>query len=295
MNIVRYDTASNQMTFRFPTGWDPELVTAVSIVINDTVGNDVLASTPATLQASTTLRSGADRFATTLNIDSGYAGDVAVGDLLKVVGIGGSEVVVVKGYDSANKDVEIDGVLQNEYAAADTVYPMYASYILDTTDTDVFLNGLRLVVKWTPTGAGNATTEQYQVLQTALELGDFEGKFRHLYPRAYDVLTKTAGRFDSVRDTAEMRLYCDLQSDGMDLYQIKEQRVIAPVMMALTAYLAMINGDEDTIDERKVLLEDYDDRLGTLKRLPVWIDTNLDLVEDDEEVSSHQTYFERGW
>lgn len=294
-NIVKYNEASNVLRLRFPVEWDPSLVTAATVTVNNTAGTELLSATSATLQASTTTRSAISRFADTIQLDASYAGTISIGDQLKIVGVGGSEVVIVKGYDSTSKDVTIENVLNKEYESGDTVYPMYATYTLDTTTVADYPNGLNIRVTWTPTGSGNATDQIYQVLQTVLEIEGFEQRFRSLYPRAYEVLSRTAGRFDSVRETAEMRLYVDLQSDNLDLYQIKDQRVIAPVMLALTAYLYTLNGDKDIEDERKALMIDYDDRLQALKRLPIWVDTDLDGIEDDDEITTHQTTFERGW
>ena len=295
MNTVKYNNASNVMRFNFPVQWDPQLVTAATVTVTNTAGTELLAATSATLQATTTTRADIDRFATTIPIDAAYAGTISIGDKLKILGVGGSEVVIVKGYDSSNRNIEIDNVLKNEYESGDAVYPMYATYTLDTTTVADYPNGLNFRVTWTPTGAGNATDEMYQVLQVQLELGDFEGKFRSLYPRAYDVLNKTPNRWNDTVEEAEIRLYTDLKSDNLDMYQLKDQRPIAPVMRALTAYLSTLNGDKDTEDERKAFMIDYDDRLQALKRLPVWVDSNLDGIRDDEEITTHQTTFERGW
>jgi hypothetical protein len=295
MNTVKYNFATNVLRFNHPSQWDPKLVSAVTVTVSDTSGNELSAADSATLQPDTTTRASLERFSTTVYLDASYAGTVSIGDLLKISGVSGSEVVVVKGYNSSTKDVEIDNVLRNEYESGASVYPMYTVYTLDTTDTDVYTNGLKLRITWTPTGAGNATDEIYDVLQTVLEIDGFEGMFRSLYPRAYDVLSKTPGRFRNVVDSAEMRLYCDLMSDGMDMHNIKDQRTIAPVLLALTAFLYTLNGDSDTDDERKALAIDYDDRLAALKKLPIWIDSNLDGVSDPAETTSHQTWFERGW
>lgn len=294
-NIVKYNSASNVMRFNFPVQWDPQLVTSATVTVANTDGTELLAATAATLQATTATRADVDRFSTTIPIDAAYAGTISIGDKLKIIGVGGSEVVIVKGYDSTARNVVIDNVLRNEYESGDAVYPMYATYMLDTTTVADYPNGLNFRVTWTPTGAGNATDEMYQVLQTVLELGDFEGKFRSLYPRAHDVLSKTPGRFDDAVEEAELRLYTDLKGDNMDMYQIKDQRVIAPVMRALAAYLYTLNGDKDIDDEREALKIDYQDRLQALKRLPIWVDINLDGIKDDEEITTHQTTFERGW
>jgi hypothetical protein len=295
MNTVKYDFASNVLRLNFPAQWDPALVSAATVTVTDTAGTELQAADAATLPGSTTTRTAVSRFATTINIHASYAGDISIGDQLKLVGNGGSEVVIVKGYEPIDRIVEIYGTTDNEYERLAGVYPMYATYTLDTTNTTNYPNGSNIRVTWTPTGAGNATDQMFEVLQTALEIEGFEASFRALYPRAYDVLSKTPGRFEEVRDAAEMRLYVDLSSDNLDLYQIKDQRVIKPVMMALTAYMYTLNGDKDIEDERNALRVDYDDRLASLKRLPIWVDTNLDGIQDEEEITTHQTTFERGW
>jgi len=295
MNTVKYNFATNVLRLNYPNQWDPKLVSAATVAVHNMSAVELQAADAATIPASTTTRLAMDRFSTTLYLDAGYAETPSIGDIMKVVGVGGSEVVIVKGWDGITKNVEIDNVLKNEYESGAAVYPMYAVYTLDTTDTDAYTNGMQIRITWTPTGSGNETDQIFEVLQTILELEGFEDSFRSLYPRAYDVLSKTPGRMADIFDVAEMRLHADLKSDGLDLYRVKDQRIVKPVLMALAAKLYTLNGDAEMADEREALMIDYDDRLETMKRLPIWVDTDLDNKRETGEVDSHQTYFERGW
>ena len=192
--------------------------------------------------------------------------------------------------------IEIETIVDNPYDAGDSVYLLECTYTLDTTDTDSYQKTGEYKVSWSPVGTGIDSSDIYQILAESLQIDGFELSFKSIYPRAYDALFQPVNRLKEVLSAAEERLYGDLICDNLDMYSVKDKRVMKPVLMACVAYLWCLNGDDTLEDERKELKVDYSSRLASLKKMPIWIDSNADDIKDETEVQDHgPSFYERVW
>jgi len=293
-NIIRYNNASNVLKLIYPPEWNVEDLTAVTITVKDLLGNTLLDADTVTLQAVATLESAVSRYDT--SIDTDYTGSFDAGQMIKLVGSVGSEIKRIKGWDSSTKLIELETIVDNPYDAGDSVYSLQCEYTLDTTDTDSYQKTGEYKVVWSPVGTGNDAPDIYQILPESLQISGFVLSLKSIYPRVYDALINPVNRVDEFIDAAEERLYIDLMADGLDMYALKEQRLLKPVLMACVAHLWSLSGDKALEDEKRELKVDYSSRLSSLKKLPVWIDMNADDIMDDNEVQDHEPkFYERVW
>jgi hypothetical protein len=294
MRQIRYNHATNVLRMEFPPEWDGKLISGVTVGIKDREATELLAAQSVTLYTATTVDGDVDRYANTIVLDSG-AGSLSIGDPLLLCGAAGDEVVRVKDYDSTTYTVTLETILQNEYADNSPVYGLFGSYTLDVTDTDTYTTGLVLVLTWTPTGDGSPTTELAQIAVSELELVGIELAFNRIYQRAYDAFKRPVDIFDDMVEEATRQVRYELLASQLDIHRVKDQGVITPLVMAKMAYLWSLNADEDKTDERVVINAEYDRQLGIVKALPLWVDTDQDEVEEEDEVSDHGWMPNRGW
>ncbi len=293
MRQIRYNNASNVLLFEYPEEWTT--VSALTLTITDDVGTELLAADSATLYTATTLDAAASAFADTVTLVSG-AGVLEPGYPIEIAGVAGNERHRVKEYSSTTRIVSLEGMLEEAHAAADAVTGRYGLITVDTTTTSDFPKGIVLTLLWTPTGTGvAATTELAQVSVSQVDLVGLERRFSRLYPRAFEAYTKPINRMADMLKEAELQVAQELLVDNLDMQRIIDQDVVAPAIMGKLAYMWTFNGDEQIEDERAFLGTEYDKQINILKSLPIWIDHDQDLIEDDGEVTTHTHIFGRNW
>lgn len=296
MRQIRYNDNTNVVKFEFPTEWDPKLVTAVDISITNKDGTELLASDSVTLFTATTLDTAATRFARQVTLDSGTDA-LNIGDKILITGDLGDETAYVKGFESVNKVVEITSTngLRNPHESGDAVYGAFGTYTIDTTTVATFTAGLVMTLTWTPTGAGQPITELAQIAKSAFDIIGLEQRFKNLYARAYDDFTEPYEKFADMQMEAEQQVENELLGNGLDLQRVVDQSKLAPLVMAKMAYLWTLNGDENKQDEYEKYKLEYGNEFDRVLQWPLWVDRNQDLIEDDQEVSSHNHIFIGSW
>lgn len=300
-------TLTNQttlLTLDFPRTWKPESLTELSIQIADVDGNELLAADEVPLYVSTTLSADARRYTRSIVItdpeeeeeEDPVSSALKTGDLIRIVGILGYEDHVVKGYDVANTTAELEDYLDRDFEAGAAVYRLSAEYTVELSDIDVFVPGLQIVITWTPIGTGDIVTELAEIETTSqIDVAAFTRDFSALYPRAYNALKNPADRLDTILRLAQDELRMTLTSRGLDIARVKDQRLIAPPLMALVALKWSLGGDEKTADEQVVMSKAYSAALETFCQMPIWVDSDGDGEQGEDEVEDHPVYFERVW
>jgi len=296
MRQINYNKAAELVKFEFPPEWDASAITGLTLTINDKDGNELTAAAAATLYTATSIddSDGVSAYSRDITLDSA-AGNLAPGDLIQINGVATNEKHRVKGYDSTNKVVTIEGFLDEDHEDDDAVYGCFASIEVDTTTVATFTAGLVMVFVWTPAGTGEPVTELAQIAKSQLDLEGLELSFSRIYPRAYDAFVHPVNRFADMAEEAEREIYIELLSEGLDIQRIVDQRTIKPVVMSKMALMWTISGDEQLADERSFMMSLYSQQMSFFKKLPIWQDTNQDGKEDDGETSDHMPEFGRGW
>jgi len=294
MRQLRYNYASNLLTFEYPAEWNGGLISGVGLSVTDSDGVELLALDDATIYTATTLGSAASRYSSSITLAAGATALSAHNHIL-IAGTTGAERHRVKGYNSVSRVVELENLLENDHDIGDAVHGLWCTYTLDTSDTDVFLPGLVITCLWTPVGHGIAATELYQISKMSLDIGGLELRFSRLYPRAYSAIKTPSDRFEDFVQEAESQLSNELSGNGLDIQRIIDTDLVAPVLMAKIACLWTMDGDIDRQDERDWFERNYDRQLGFLTKNPIWSDHDQDLATDSDENSDHPLFFERGW
>jgi len=294
MQQLRYNNSASLLRMEFPPEWKPEDLTALTVEVKNEDAEVLQAADAATLYTATTIDGDVDRFATEFILAAG-AGPVAIGDTLRLSSAGGDETVVVRGYTAAARTVRIEGILENQYSDGDSVRGLFATYSLDTTDTDAFTLGMVVTLLWNPTGAGHETRTLAQVSKSRVDLMGIRKRFQRLYPRAYSAFTVPDDRFDDMVFEAEEGVKVDMLLALMDFDRIVDQTVVIQVVMARMAFNWTMNGDDAMIEERDFMDTQYNKVLGKIKNLPIWQDSNQNDKKDKDEVTTHQPRFGRNW
>lgn len=294
MKQITYNSSAHVLKLEIPAEWSAEDLTGVTVQVKDVDGVSLLDATAVTMYTPTTLDGAVSKYSNEITL-ADTADDVAIRDALDLVGAGGKETVRVKGYDSTTKIATLEDITRNDYDDGDSVYGLFGTYSLDTSDTDVFKLGAQLTVLWTPSGTGQQTRELYQVAKSVSDMIDLRRRFSDLYPRAYDAFTAPTERFESMVFEAEEAIKAEMASDLMNYDRIVDQSIVSIALMAKMAFLWTWNGDVEIEDERNFLELQYDKAYKRITDLPIWQDSNQDDVVDEEEVTSHTPFFERGW
>jgi hypothetical protein len=308
MKQLQYASAAIAMHFDFPEEWNSELITAVDISITDRDGVKLLSADECTLWTQVTLDGSVSRYSSEIalnNISEAVPPStpavppdaLLMGDMLLIKGAAGDEIHRVKGYSSTTRVAGIDGIFENDHDDNDKVWARFCNYELDISDTDVFTNGIVIQVHWTPTGSGNPVTEQYQVMSSALDLSGLRQDMADRYSRVYNAFTVPVDKFSRMSEMAEKDVMIELRGaqPPIDIQKIVDQDLAKGAIMARMATIWTLSGDEQLEDERKKYLDEYAYQIGILKSSVFWLDANLDNVEDEEEITSREPIFTRGW
>lgn len=293
--MITLTNSTTAIPLQYPRTWDLAALTGVTLQIANTSAVELLAATAADLYTQTTLDAAADRFDRSITLDAG-AEDLEIGDILRITGVAGYEDHVVRGWDTTNKVATLDLVLNRDFEDGATVDRLSAVCSVDLSDTDVFAPGTQLVLTWTPAGTGAPMTLLAEVeADDQINVADFTKDFKALYPRAYDALKEPADRLDVVLRLAQDELRLVLSARGLDIVRVKDQRLLNPLLMALVARYWTLNGDKEMSDERTVIDAAYSTAVEGLCKLPIWVDSDGDGIEDDGETQTYPVYFERVW
>jgi hypothetical protein len=291
-----FTNSTTSIPLVFPQGWDPSTLTGVTLQIaRKTDAEELQAATATALYTATALDDDADQFASSFELADG-AGALVSGDIIRLSGVSGYEDHIVKGYDATSRTVEIELVLGRDFEEGAAVYRLSTIATVDFSDTDDYPPGTQLVLTWTPTGSGDVFTERAEIDdRVQLDVAEFSADFAALYPRAWKALHEPQDRFDRILRMAQDELRIVLSSRGLDPTRLVDQRLLSPPLMATLARYWLINGDEQMEDERKIIESNYSAQIERLCNLPVWVDSDIDGVEDTDETTSHPQQYERVW
>ena len=294
MRQIRYNHASNILRFEYPVEWKGEDVSAITLTITDMDGTELLAAQSLTLYTATELDGAVAQYLGEITLDSG-AGELSQGDPLLLAGAAGAERHFVAGYDATGYVVTLEDTLKSAHEDADAVYGLWGNYTLDTTTVATWTAGLVFTLKWTPTGSGQPTTELAQIAKTVVDIEGLAKRWSTVFSRAYDYYTKKDDRLEVILQEAEMYVIKELESAQLDVNRIVDQDVISMAIMCKVAHFWTLQGDEKLKDEREAMSAEYTKEIKIVKGLPIWVDQNQDLIEDDGEVEKHTHKFKRRW
>lgn len=291
---IPYGSDAAPLHFEFPAEWTADDVTAVTLTITNRDNTSLMAADALTLYTDTTLLNAAARYADTVVL-AALAGDLEIGDKVRLTGIEGSEVHRVKGWDTDLETAIFESILDLSYEAGDDVIGMFGDYSLDVSDTDVFYAGATMTLTLTPAGSGGPITLEGQIAIHALDIAGLRSAVEDAFPRVYKAYTDPVDRFDRMAQIAERRLSQDMAASNIDIQRIVDQSEIIDAVVVEMAWVWTMGGDDDMVKERQFIGVERSERRAALKNLPIFYDDNQDGAENDDEITSHEWDPDRSW
>lgn len=203
-----------------------------------------------------------------------------------------SEHVEVKSVDGYNLSFETE--LTDDHKTGAAVRPRFYDISLDLTDTEKFPKNKQLIIIWGASGPFPSVQEMYLVGDPNFGVNGLEERFTSLYPREARALFET-NRFYSMVDEAKIQLTMDLAIKGFDLARLSDSNLAVPTLMAKIRQLTLLGSDDLFAQERETAGKEYERQFSLLLAGPVWIDANQDQTKNDNEVTDHGAFFERGF
>ena len=284
--VIPYDDSSILLRMEFPSQWACENVTGVNIkIVQSSSGSELLASTSATVYTATTLDGAVSSGTGYITLAAG-AGDVVQGDRLRL--INPLEEVTVKSYNTTSKRADLERTLYYDHADSDDVYPCWATYTLDTSDTSTFAENDALVIIWTATGIDNATVYDSAIIRDrSYSPSAYSRRFQVLYPREYSMVEDRVNEF---LDECITMCAIELRNNGIDTDMFVDTDVLDPVYLKYARWQATMIGGDSWSYEHDTALKNFLDSIEWLKSQPYWVDEDGDNTEDDEEVTDRQMF-----
>lgn len=295
MRRLNLGNDAETLRLELPIEWNPADLTGLTLTINDQSGNELMVAAAVTLWTPTTLDGAVAACSTSCTLAAG-SDDLAPGDGIMVIGAGGRERMVVKGY--AALVAEVDTIFSLDFADGDDVYGLFGTIEVDLSDTSVFPAGQELLLIWTPAGSGGPITEEAVISSyRQVDIAGLREELRDVYPRAYVGLTVPRDRLERIAARArnDIRKQLLAMDQSLELNTIRDQDLILPAVAAQCAVLWTLNGDDELDNERATFKEQVSAELALISTLDVWGDSDGDLVDDPLERRDHPPVFHNGW
>lgn len=288
MRLVQYNNSAFTVRFEYPEKWDAQTLDGVNLTITDTSGNELLAATAATLYGGTTLNAAESVGDSTVELAVG-ASAFSPGDRFQIAAgnSGPTEDCEVQSYNSSTRVATLKRELLYDHASGAAVKGLWCTYDLDTSTVATWTKGLQLLFDWAPQNVDNfPARERGEVATSAFEPSDFIARFKVLYPEAYDARPRD---IEDLYEESVRQLRTELLSRGLLMDRIQDQEMLTPALVALARYLdSLPNGDSD--DSRKSAFQEYQRQISIISAMPIWVDTNQDKVEADEEIDNYSDW-----
>jgi len=304
MRETQYNNAALTLRFEFPSDWDAQSITAVTVGVKDTSGNELLAATAATLWdaggTNATQINGAvaaDEDEIVIELAGGGSLPTPVpGDRLEIAAsaAGPTEEITVSFYSSTAKQITTVRDLRYAHSDNTAIKGLFCTYDLDTSDTDTWIKGKQLVFTWTPNTDDLPCKERGEVVISEFSIPGFNERFSMLYPREYEAVVQTSGgvskpfnRLPTFLQAAHDEIRSELLVRGLDINRVMDQAQLFPVLTSKVRWLVLLSGDDRYDAERAVALDEYQRQLELLAKSPIWGDDNQDEIRDRDEFEDH--------
>ena len=287
---IAYNDSSFTLRFEFPDDWAIASITGVNVSITDAGGTSLLASTAATLYTSVALASAAARGDATVTL-SGTPGALSRGDRLLIAASadGRDEIIEVESYNSSTKVVSLRHTIQYAHTTSTSLYPCWCTYALDTSTTATWTAGTECTVLWTPDTDDHPVPELYTIGKTEFGSSETIDRFRVQYPAMYQARDRSG--IEDIEAEARRRVAMHCRVKNMDLNRLVDQDLMSPSIVEMMANLIASGGGDNAEYEQQTTWERFTREFELFANLPVWVDDNQDLIQDEEEVQKHAIPF----
>jgi len=290
---------STTLRLEFPWSWDASNLASITLTASDRAGTE-LGSASAVMVADIALAANATAGDTTISVTPTLEVDLISGQRYQIAEgpDGPSEEFEVLSYDGVS-EVALKRELLYDHADEAVVYPYWATYELDASNTTTFELGTELILEWKPTWTnpptgGEATIrERAEIINFQFSMPGFEERFAAIFPREYDDLIQPVNRLDAFINEAYTQLGIELKLRGLLIDRVVDNDILTPLVMQKIRWLSLVNADVSYSDEREVCIAEYTRQFDFLCNSPIWTDDNQDGEVADEEITDHEQCFER--
>ncbi len=268
--IVLADSSA-VLKYQFPADWDT--VTSVTVSVIDQDGNYLDTDQATTILATTTLSAAVEKMDDT----AVFTDDVrySAGDPLRIGSAGlGYEYFTVEDYTASTKTLTTDPWFEKDYPATSaTVQPRYVTYAVDASAWATTIK--EFTVEWTPNTDDAPAQETWVVLSRKKQSGGMQALFAASYPSVMNEIEHDD--FPMIKDRARKILRTDWETKGLDLDRLVDRDNEYEELL-LRGIAHVISPENETYDNQ------YNDYLNEVDKLLKWIDTDEDLIKEDDEV-----------
>ena len=290
---IPYGSSSHVMKMRFPNDWPTNAT--VKVTITDKAGTTLVDAADATVLAADTVASAVD--AETFDIQLTTGKDYLQGDAFAV----GSDAIgfhlyEVDDYTSSTNTITTLTGIEEAIPVGAAVRAIDARYAVDVSANgsgETWENATDLYVLWTPS-AGTPYTEEWRILKARSDIGGLQEEFQSRYSLLYNKITTED--FDKYEEGARTWLRVYFSGHGRDLDKLVDPSYIKePTMLRI----ALMIGNDKGIDgmseaEYTRLRVEMSEQLDMLNGESLWIDSNQDGKQDEEETQPAASNFARG-
>jgi hypothetical protein len=281
---IKYNDSAQVLRLEMPSHWRAESITSCTIVINDTDGGALLASTAATVYTATTLNGAAAIGATTITL-AATAGNLTAGDRIRLAGP--YEDCEIAAYNSTSKVATLKRALTSAHATGVAVHGLWATYSLSTATVATWTKGLECVLTWSPNSDDVPLTETAIVEGYEFGAEAYRERFAALYPAEYEVAEY---RLAHVYEEARQRLTHRLRGKNLDMDRVVNGELVMPVLLDFMRYLIVCSGGNAYASEREIAWSMFLASEEVLTSQPIWTDDDQDLAQGEEEVTVHEPW-----
>jgi len=300
MRQIPYNNAAAALRFAFPSDWDAQNITSVTLTVKDTAGNELLAADACTLWDggdATQINGAVEVDDNSLIIELTGAGTLPVpvpGDVLQIAAsaAGPKEDIKVLFYAVATKTITAEVDFRYGHSDNAGIVGLYCTYDLDTSTVADWPLSKPLVLTWTAVGTDDLPCrERGEVVNSEFSIPGFADEFSVVYPREYEAAVDPINRLPQLLQHAHNQVRAELAVKGLFIDRVVDSTALIPVLMAKVRWIVLLSGDDQYETEREVASKEYDRQLTLLATSPMWADDNQDGIKTESEFEDHSQYF----
>jgi hypothetical protein len=201
------------------------------------------------------------------------------------------EIIKIKSYDSSTMTATLYKPLFHEHDSGEVGIALFGTASINTTDTDTFVLGTKIVTTFYPIGSADSSAQNYpvtsygEILNAKLNTTSLEDDFSILYPNEYRILND--GTFQDYYEICKRRVQNQFRLSNINLDKVMNNELINDFIIDYMRYQLLLTGGEklqEELIEAKEHLDKVESRLlGSL----IWQDEDQDNIKEEGEEDRH--------
>ncbi len=290
--VIKRDDASWLLSATMPSDWGT--VSAGTVSVTNLSGTLLVTAQAVTILAPDTSSAAVEPGDETITATTGGAGAFDNGDPIRVGSDAeGWQHTIVESYNSSTKVITIQDFFEHNFASGAAIESRVMTYDLDTDTSTAWDDIGEVTVEWAPTSDDMPFRETWAVLDTKSSSSDLENKFNVQFRRYYDEIQSE--HFNDYYTRARARVKLVFETRERDINKLVDNELLDELYMLQIAIIICLSKGNEFDDELAKLNADFKEQLALIDQINVWIDTNEDDIQtEDEYQPASLTGFTRG-